>query len=83
MKADVFQARPPLPVNRCEHCQRQVDRVWLVPGYVLDSCRACYAEATGWLPVHEQGHTRVHRAAERHSSHSRAPFYLRVDGRRP
>jgi len=57
--------------------------VWLVPGDVLDSCRACHAEATGQLPVHEQGHTRVHRAAERHSARSQAPFYLRVDGQRP
>ena len=46
-----------VPRDRCGHCDRLAVRVWLVPGDVLDSCRACYSMATGREPVHAQGHT--------------------------
>jgi len=69
------------PADTCEHCGEVVDRVWLVPGDVLDSCAACFTAAAGHPPVHEQGHS----SPAPHERRPTAPasFYLRTDGRRP
>ena len=58
-----------------------VERVWLVPGDVLDSCAGCYQTATGIAPVYEQGHSSV--PVLQRTRGPAASFYLRVDGRRP
>lgn len=57
MRHSVLALRPRAAVDLCEHCQERVPRVWLVPGDVLSSCRACFVRATGSEPVHEQGHS--------------------------
>lgn len=49
--------RPRVPNDRCDHCGSTVDRVWLVPGDVVDSCRDCFTALTGREPVHAQGHS--------------------------
>ena len=64
----------------CEHCGADEDRVWLVPGDVLNSCRTCYLRATGRLPVEAQGHSSEPAPP---APYSRATFHLRADGRRP
>lgn len=79
MRSPVFPVRRALPVDVCEHCGDRVDRVWLVPGDVLDSCARCFEQAAGRPPVHEQGHST--RPAPRATPV--ASFYLRADGRRP
>ena len=81
MRSDVFSARRRPPADRCEHCGDVVDRVWLVPGDVLNSCRACYALVTGASPVHEQGHSSG--AAVARPVRGPASFHLRADHRRP
>lgn len=68
-------------LDRCEHCGDAVTRVWLVPGDSLNSCRRCYVAATGRQPVHDQGHSTPDVAGS--VTRSNAPFYVRVDGRRP
>lgn len=81
VRSDVFAARRRTPpADRCEHCDRYVERVWLVPGDVLNSCRSCYQRATGRIPVHEQGHTSEPGAP---APYARASWHLRADGRRP
>lgn len=80
MTAGLFLVRR-RPSDTCEHCGAVVDRVWLVPGDVLDSCAACYTEATGQAPVHEQGHSSPPQLAR--PVGRTASFYLRADGRRP
>lgn len=80
MSAGRFLARR-RPSDACEHCGQVVDRVWLVPGDVLDSCAECFTAATGCAPVHEHGHSSPPRDAPRLGGP--ASFYLRVDGRRP
>ncbi len=80
MTAGVFQVRR-RPADTCEHCGEVVDRVWLVPGDVLDSCAACFLGATGHPPVHEQGHSSPAPLERRPTT--TASFYLRTDGRRP
>lgn len=77
----MFAVRRRTPADRCEHCGAEVDRVWLVPGDVLNSCRDCYRSATGSEPVHGQGHSSV--PVQGGGSAPRASFYLRLDGRRP
>ncbi len=81
MGRDIFAVRRRLPGDVCEQCGAVVDRVWLVPGDVLDSCAACFQSATGQLPVYEQGHSSVPTPVLRATRP--ASFYLRVDGRRP
>jgi hypothetical protein len=77
---DVFRRARQLPTDRCEHCDRLVYRVWLVPGDVLDSCAACFRAAAGRAPVHELGHSSAPPPAARQAP---AAFYVRADGRRP
>ena len=78
----MFAPRPRTPpTDVCEHCGAAVDRVWLVPGDVLDSCASCFTAATGRQPVHAQGHSSPLVLRPRPSAP--ATFYLRVDGRRP
>lgn len=79
MAPDVFLRRRHLPTDRCACCGRLVDRVWLVPGDVEESCARCYAQVTGRAPVHEQGHSSP--PAIRPASAPPA-FYVRLDGRR-
>ena len=79
MTSSLFPVRRLLPSDLCEHCEQLVDRVWLVPGDVLDSCAACFEAAAGRPPIHEQGHSRA--AVDR--QRPAASFYLRTDGRRP
>lgn len=81
MGSDVFTVRRRAAADVCGHCGAQVERVWLVPGDVLDSCRDCYRTTTGRLPVHEQGHSSP--PPERRQPSPAASFYLRADGRRP
>lgn len=81
MRTHVFAVRRQVPGDLCEHCGAEVERVWLVPGDVLNSCRDCYRAVTGRLPLHEQGHSSG--APERPRPGRAASFYLRVDGRRP
>ena len=76
----MFAVRRTLPADVCEHCCGAVDRVWLVPGDVLNSCQECYRCATGQLPVHEQGHSTPGTLPV---ATARATFHLRADGRRP
>jgi len=64
----------------CEHCGAGVDRVWLVPGDVLNSCETCFQRATGRAPVHAHGFSS---APRRQPDGRTASFYLRADGRRP
>jgi hypothetical protein len=71
--------RPRYQAQACEHCEASVERVWLVPGDVLNSCAACFREATGQEPLPERGFSRV--GAQ--PAGPRASFYVRVDGRRP
>ena len=79
MVSPLFSVRRRLPADLCEHCGELVERVWLVPGDVLDSCAGCYEQAVGRAPVHEQGHSRPATGGVRPA----ASFYLRTDGRRP
>lgn len=76
-----FAPRRRVPTDRCEHCGEGVERVWLVPGDVLDSCAACFRAATGRAPLHEHGHSSLVVLAQR--TGAPASFYLRADGRRP
>jgi hypothetical protein len=80
MDARLFARTRPSATDVCEHCGDGVDRVWLVPGDVLNSCSACFRRATGRAPVHGQGFS----TAPRPRPAGRvASFYLRADGRRP
>ena len=83
MRHDVFAVRRVLAADRCEHCERDVHRVWLVPGDVLNSCRACFVAVTGQQPVHGLGHSTPAQEPVRPVRAALAHFYLRVDGRRP
>ena len=83
MRHDVFAVRQVMAADRCEHCERDVHRVWLVPGDVLNSCRACFVAATGQQPVHGLGHSTPAQEPVRPARRVPALFYLRVDGRRP
>lgn len=76
----VFRRPRAVASDVCEHCGADVDRVWLVPGDVLNSCSACFRRATGRAPVHDQGYSSppLARPVGRAAS-----FYLRTDGRRP
>lgn len=80
VRTDVFAARSRCPTDRCEHCDVEVERVWLVPGDVLNSCHDCYRSATGAAPRHELGHTSPPPPPR---PYARASFHQRVDGRRP
>lgn len=80
MRPDVFAPRRQVAADRCEHCDRDVDRVWLVPGDVLNSCRSCFERVTGSPPRHDHGHSSPPPAVR---TGARASFHLRVDGRRP
>ncbi len=77
----LFPLRRSTPTDRCEHCGELVERVWLVPGDVLNSCADCFSRATGRRPVHEQGHSSAPPPPP--AALPRASFYLRTDGRRP
>lgn len=83
VRHDVFapRRRPSRPADRCEHCGQDVDRVWLVPGDVLNSCRACFQRLCGRQPVHAQGHSSAPGSAAPYSRP--ASFHQRADGRRP
>lgn len=78
--ARVLARRRAAAGDRCEHCGDDVDRVWLVPGDVLNSCDACFRRATGRAPVHGHGFSS---APLTRPAGPAASFYLRVDGRRP
>ena len=80
MRHDVFAVRREQAHDRCEHCDRLVGRVWLVPGDVLNSCAACFQRATGRSPVDAQGHTTVPEVLVRRAP---ARWHQRIDGRRP
>lgn len=80
MDARLFASRRPAGGDCCEHCGDEVDRVWLVPGDVLNSCERCFRRATGRAPVHGHGFSSPPRARP---SGAAASFYLRADGRRP
>ena len=82
MRTDVFSPRRTTPADHCEHCGDLVDRVWLVPGDVLNSCRACFSLVTGEIPVHEQGHSSAAPVA-RPVRGLAASFHRRADHRRP
>lgn len=82
MRTDVFAPRRTRPADLCEHCGETVDRVWLVPGDVLNSCRACYALVVGAAPPHEQGHS-THAELPRAPRGRSAAFHVRADHRRP
>ncbi len=80
MDSRLLAGRRAVASDICEHCGDQVERVWLVPGDVLNSCSACYQRATGRAPVHGHGYSNppAARPVGRPAS-----FYLRTDGRRP
>ena len=80
MDSRVFALRRPVASDVCEHCGDEVERVWLVPGDVLNSCERCYEHTTGRAPVHAHGYSSP--PAARPTGRA-ASFYLRSDGRRP
>ena len=82
MRTGVFAPRRHQPADRCEHCGDLVDRVWLVPGDVLNSCGACYLLGTGRAPVHDQGHSSSPAVLPPAPGRA-ASFHLRADHKRP